>query len=224
MPLTQIIEKTRRIVELERGTMLKTQVFSESLPLVLYMSPVIDMTDDQFFEFCQINRDLRIERTAKGDLIIMTPAGGETSWRNSELVTALNIWAKQDGTGVVFDSSGGFILPNGATRAPDATWVKRSRLAVLTPAEKKKFLPLCPDFAIELRSPTDRLEDLQAKMQEYVDNGLKLGWLIDPEEKRVYVYMPHSQVECLKNPSEISGDPILLGFALDLEQIWRSGF
>jgi len=204
--------------------MLKTQVFNQKQSLVLFMSPVIDMTNDQFFDFCQLNRDLRIERTTEGDLVIMTPAGGETSWRNSELIIALGIWARQDGTGVVFDSSGGFVLPNGATRAPDAAWVKRSRLASLTPKEKKRFLPLCPDFAIELRSPTDRLKDVQDKMQEYIDNGLKLGWLIDPEEKQVYVYKPHNQVECLKNPSEISGDPILSGFLLDLEQIWQPGF
>ncbi len=204
--------------------MFKTQVFNQKQSLVLFMSPVIDMTNDQFFEFCQLNQDLRIERTTEGDLVIMTPAGGETSWRNSELIIALGIWARQDGTGVVFDSSGGFVLSNGATRAPDTAWVKRSRLARLTPEEKKRFLPLCPDFVIELRSPTDRLKDVQDKMKEYLDNGLKLGWLIDPEEKQVYVYKPHTQVECLKNPSEISSDSILSGFVLDLEQIWQSGF
>ena len=204
--------------------MLKTQVYSETLPLMLYMHPVIEMTDDQFFEFCQINRDLRIERTAEGDLIIMAPAGGETSWRNSELVTALNIWAKEDGTGVVFDSSGGFILPNGATKSPDASWVKRERLAALTAEQKKKFLPLCPDFAIELRSPSDPLPVVKDKMQEYIANDLQLGWLIDPEEKRVYVYRPGKPVELFENPSEISGEPTLPGFVLDLELIWQVAF
>ena len=204
--------------------MLKTQVFREGLPLVLFTRPAIDMTDDQFFEFCQINRGLRIERTAEGDLIIMTPAGGETSWRNSELVTALNVWAKRDGTGIVFDSSGGFILPNGATRSPDVAWVKRERLAVLTSEQKKKFLPLCPDFALELRSPTDRLQAVKDKMQEYIENGLKLGWLIDPEVKEVYVYTPDGQVELLENPSLLSGEPVLPRFVLNLEDIWTADF
>lgn len=204
--------------------MLKSQVFREGLPLVLFTRPAIDMTDDQFFEFCQINRNLRIERTAEGDLIIMTPAGGETSWRNSELVIALGNWAKQDGTGIVFDSSGGFILPNGATRSPDVSWVKRERLAALTSEQKKKFLPLCLDFALELLSPTDHLQAVKEKMQEYIDNGLKLGWLIDPEDKQVHVYAPDGKVKLLENPSEISGEPILPGFVLNLEEIWTADF
>ena len=196
----------------------------ENPPLRLHMQPIIEMTDEQFYDFCRINRELRIERTAEGDLIIMTPAGGETSWRNSELVTALNIWAKQDGMGVVFDSSGGFTLPNGATRSPDAAWVKRSRLATLSRAEKKKFVPLCPDFVIELRSPSDRLQDIQDKMQEYVDNGLRLGWLVDPEQRHLYIYDSTGQVNCLENPASVSGDPILPGFDLSLEKIWEVDF
>ena len=203
----------------------EAQVYSENLPLLLYMYPVIDLTDDdQLYEFCQLNRELRFERTAEGNLMIMTPTGGETSWRNSELIIALGNWAKQDKTGVVFDSSGGFILPNGAMRSPDAAWVKRPRLATLASAQKKKFLPLCPDFVIELRSPTDRLVDLQQKMLEYLDNGLALGWLIDPEERRVYLYRPPAQVETLENPSEILGEPDLPGFVFDLGAIWQSGF
>ena len=121
--------------------MTKTQLSIKGAPLILYLPPVIDLTEDQFFEFCQVNRDLRIERTAKGDLIIMPPTGWETSHRNSELTTALNLWAKQDGNGVASDSSGGFILPNGATRSPDVAWVKRSRLAALTPEPKKSSFP-----------------------------------------------------------------------------------
>ncbi len=153
--------------------MRKSQLLSENLPLLLYMQPVIDLTDDdRFYEFCQINRELRIERTAEGDLIITPPTGGETSWRNSELTTALTIWARQNGTGVVFDSSGGFRLPNEAMRSPDAAWVKRSRLATLSPEQKKKFLPLCPDFVIELCSPNDRLQDAQDKMR----NTWPMGW------------------------------------------------
>lgn len=203
----------------------KSQLYSENLPLLLYMHPVVDLTDDdQLYEFCQLNRELRIERTAEGNLMIMTPTGGETSWRNSELIIALGNWAKQERRGVVFDSSGGFILPNGAMRSPDAAWVKRSRLAALAPAQKKKFLPLCPDFVIELRSPSDRLEDLQDKMLEYLDNGLALGWLIDPEDRRVYLYRPPGQVERLENPSEISGEQILPGFVLNVQAIWHSDF
>ena len=133
-------------------------------------------------------------------------------------------WTKRDGAGVVFDSSGGFVLPNGAMRAPDVAWVRRSRLAELTPEQKKKFLPLCPDFAIELRSPSDRLEDLQDKMQEYIDNGLRLGWLIDPEERRVHIYLPESPVEILEHPSQISGGSILPEFVLNLQEIWEVNF
>ena len=204
--------------------MTQTLVQVENPPLVVHLRPLIHLTDDQFYELCQINRELRIERTAEGDLIIMPPAGWETSKRNADLTTALGVWAKQDRSGVVSDSSGGFILPNSAVRSPDAAWVRRSRLATLTPEQKKKFIPLCPDFVIELRSPTDRLSILQAKMQEYIDNGAQLGWLIDPEPKQVYVYRPNSPVECLENPSEISGDPVLPGFVLDLREIWETSF
>ncbi len=203
---------------------MKTQLSIEKAPLILYLPSVIDLTEDQFFEFCQINRDLRIERTAKGELIIMPPTGWETGRRNSDLTTALNLWAKQEGSGVASDSSTGFILPNGATRSPDAAWVKRSRLAALTPEQRKKFLPLCPDFVIELRSASDSVSDLQDKMQEYIDNGAQLGWLIDPQRKQVYVYRPHSPVECLENPSTLSGEPVLPGLVLELKDIWESGF
>ncbi len=196
----------------------------EYVPLRLQMGPVIEMSDDQFFEFCHLNRGLRIERTSKGDLIIMTPAGGITSQRNSELVTQLHIWAKKDGTGVVFDSSGGFNLPNGATRSPDAAWIKRSRLAKLTIEEKEKFIPLCPDFAIELRSSSDRLRDIQDKMVEYIANGLQLGWLIDPQDRQVFVYTPPNQIDHLQNPSHLSGEPLLAGFRLDLADIWTVDF
>ena len=208
----------------QEGTMTKTPLSIEPSSLTLRLSPVIDLTEEQFFEFCQINRDLRIEQTAKGDLIIMPPTGGETGRRNFKLNIPFGIWEKQDGSGVTFDSSTGFILPNGAKRSPDVSWVKRSRLARLTPAEKKKFLPLCPDFVVELRSASDSVKELQDKMQEYIDNGAQLGWLIDPENKRVYVYRPHSEVECLENPSTLSGEPVLPGFVLDLREIWEAGF
>lgn len=197
---------------------------SEGWPVVLQTCPAFEMSDEQFYEFCQQNRDWRIERTAEGELIIMPPAGGETGDKNAFVTAFLKIWSLQEGSGVAFNSSTGFDLPNGATRSPDAAWVTRSRLAVLTEEQKRKFLPLCPNFVIELRSPSDRLKTIQEKMQEYLDNGAQLGWLIDPSERRVYVYRPGVAVECLDNPANISGDPELPGFVLDLTRIWEASF
>ena len=196
----------------------------ENPPLVLHLRPAIDMNDQQFFDFCQINGDLRFERTAQGDIVIMTPAGGASGARNSEINLQLRQWAKKDGQGVAFDSSTGFILPNGATRAPDAAWVPRPRLAALTQEQKDKFLPLCPDFVIELLSPSDHLPTVKRKMQEYLANGAQLGWLIDPAHRRVYVYRRGAEIECLENPATLSGDPVLTGFFLSLEEIWEPGF
>ena len=204
--------------------MRKSQCSNESSQLLVHLHPVIGMTDDQFFEFCQINRELWIERTADGDLIIGPLKDCKTSRRNVEITTALAMWEKQNESGVAFGSATGFTLPNGAVFAPNAGWVRRSRLATLTREQKRKFLPLCPDFVIELRSPSDRLGDLQDKMQEYIDNGAQLGWLIDPGDKRVYVYRPDCEVECLENPSNISGEPVLAGFILDLGEIWEPDF
>lgn len=191
-----------------------------SLPLIVELQPVIELKDEQFYEFCQINRDLRIERNAQGELLIMPPTGGETGAQNAEITMQLRLWAKRDGTGVSFDSSTGFLLPNKAVRSPDAAWIKRSRWATLTAEQRKKFIPLCPDFVVELCSPTDDLSVLQAKMQEFLDNGAQLGWLVDPEARGVYVYRPQAPVECLENPDAISGDPVLSSFVLDLKEIW----
>jgi Uma2 family endonuclease len=190
-------------------------------PVVLRLKPVIQLTDDQLFELCQLNGDWRIEYTAQGELIVMPPTGGETSNRNMEITFQLQSWTRQDQTGVAFDSSGGFKLPNGAMRSPDAAWVRRSRLAVLTRDQKQKFLPLCPDFVIELRSPTDNLKALQDKMQEYMDNGAQLGWLIDPLTRRIQVYRPQRPPETIEAPSTVSADPLLPGFALNLQTIWE---
>jgi len=195
-----------------------------SLQMLLRFYPVITLTDDQFYNFCQINREMRIEKTGRGDILIMAPTGGETSRRNSELIAALVNWTKKDKTGVAFDSSGGFILPNGATRSPDAAWIKRSRLAGLTRKQKEKFIPLCPDFVIELRSPSDTLGTLQEKMQEYMDNGAKLGWLIDPVQKNFFIYRPDSNPECLENPEAVSGESVLPNFMLELDEIWEPEF
>ncbi len=194
--------------------------YTEHPPLVVRLRPVLELTEDQLLDLSSINRDLRLELTAKGELIVMPPAGGETSRRNIELAAQLWVWAKRDGTGVAFDSSGGFTLPNGAVRSPDASWVERSRLETLTPEQREKFLPLCPDFVIELRSPTDSLSVLRDKMQEYMNNGSRLGWLIDPRQKRVYIYRPEEPVQELKNPERISGVPVLPGFVLDLREVW----
>ncbi len=204
--------------------MSNAHLFKDDSRLILHFQPVIQLTEDQFFHFCQINRELRIERTAEGEVEVMVPTGGETGWRNSKLNIDLGTWAEQDGTGEVFDSSTGFILPNRATRSPDASWVKRSRLTSLSTTQKEKFLPLCPDFVIELRSPSDSLRVLQDKMQEYLENGAQLGWLIDQKNKTVYVYHPGRDVECLDNPATIAGDPVLPGFVLHLNRIWTAGF
>jgi Uma2 family endonuclease len=196
-------------------------VFSESRPLVLCLGPLRHkMTEEDFFHLCGANPELRIERTREGDLIVMSPAGAKTGNRNLKIGARLETWAESDGTGLAFDSSAGFILPNGAERAPDAAWVRRSRWDQLTEEQQEAFAPLCPDFVVELRSPSDDLQDLKAKMDEYVANGAQLGWLIDPFEKRVYVYRPGEVVACLDHPESVSGEPLLRGFTLHLRQVW----
>lgn len=191
-------------------------------PLVLHLGPVVQrMSDEEFYQFCQLHPDLRIERTSEGDLIIMPPTGGETGRSNFNLSGLFSNWVMADGTGVGFDSSTEFALPNGACRSPDVAWVRNERWEALTAGERKRFPPLCPDFVIELRSDTDRLSTLQAKMQEYIDNGAQLGWLIDPLKKKVWVYRPNAEVECLDNPESVNGDPVLAGLVLPLGRIWR---
>jgi len=180
----------------------------------------IKLTDRQFAQLCRENPELRLELTAKQELVIMAPTGSETGRRSGELFYAFMAWAKKDGRGISFDSSTGFTLPNGAIRSPDASWVKRKRWEALSKDQREGFAPLCPDFVIELRSRTDLLADLQAKMQEYIDNGACLGWLIDPIDKRVYVYRPSQPVEVLDDPALVSGDPILPGFALHVRELW----
>ena len=194
----------------------------DSFPLVMHLQPVLDLSDDQFYEFCQLNRELRIERTAQGELVIMPSAGWSTSEQNAEISMQLRLWAKRDGAGTTTDSSGGFVLPNKAVRSPDAAWIQHTRMATLTEEQKRKFLPVCPDFVIELRSPTDSLSLLQEKMQEYIDNGVRLGWLIDPSQRRVDICRPENPVERLENPDFVSGNPVLVGFTLDLREIWSS--
>ncbi|HEX9732280.1 MAG TPA: Uma2 family endonuclease [Thermoanaerobaculia bacterium] len=193
---------------------------SSPAPLTLQLGPTVRLDDDQLFEICSRNPELRVERTATGELILMPPAGGKTSDRNSEITTQLGLWTRRNKTGRAFDSSGGFTLPNGAMRSPDAAWVELERLRELTSTQKERFLPLVPTFVIELRSPSDTLSTVEAKLDEYVDNGVRLGWLIDPVRKRLHVYRPQAAVEILDKPATISGDPELAGFVLELAEIW----
>ncbi|MCA1623589.1 MAG: Uma2 family endonuclease [Acidobacteria bacterium] len=187
---------------------------------VLQFSPFLEMNDEQFFEFCQINRDLRIERNAQGEIIIMPPTGWETGDKNAEITTQLRNWTKKDERGRTADSSAGYKMPNGATVSPDASWILKERLEKVAPNKRRKFLPLAPDFVIELRSESDSLSKLKAKMQEYIENKVSLGWLIDPLERKVYVYRPNEEIKILENPVKVSGEPLLKGFTLNLKEIW----
>jgi len=189
-------------------------------PSLTINARALNLTDESFFYLCQDNRDLRLELNAQGELIVMGPTTSETGRRNANLIFQLCLWAQQDGTGECFDSSAGFTLPNGAKVSPDASWIKRDRYEALTEEEREQFAPLCPDFVIELRSKTDRLARLQARMVEYIENGAQLGWLIDPAAKRVYVSRPGSAVETFDEPETITGDPVLPKFVLQLREIW----
>ncbi|MBD2329889.1 Uma2 family endonuclease [Alkalinema sp. FACHB-956] len=173
-----------------------------------------------FYEFCRSNPDLRVERTAQGEVLVMAPTDSDTGNRLFNLVGQVGIWIEQDGTGLGFDSSAGFTLPNGATRSPDVSWIRRDRWEALTPEEQQSFAPLCPDFVIELKSASDRLEALQAKMQEYIDNGAQLGWLIDRQAQLVWIYRPNQAVEILDHPEMVIGDPELPGLGVNLRSIW----
>ncbi|MGK7897055.1 MAG: Uma2 family endonuclease [Xenococcus sp. (in: cyanobacteria)] len=180
----------------------------------------IDLTDEQFFQLCQNNRDLRFERTATRELIIMPPTGSETGARNADLTYQLRAWSRQNKLGKSFDSSTGFKLPCGAERSPDASWVKIERWNALTQTEKERFAPLCPDFVVELMSPSDSVEKTRAKMKEYMDNGARLGWLINRQQQQVEIYRLHQEVETLLSPQTLSGEDVLPGFVLDLAEIW----
>ncbi|MDJ0553956.1 MAG: Uma2 family endonuclease [Microcoleaceae cyanobacterium MO_207.B10] len=181
---------------------------------------VVDLTDEQFFQLCQKNKNLKFERNAKGDLIIMSPTGGETSNINAGLNAQLWNWNAQTKLGKIFDSSGGFKLPNGANRSPDASWIIIEKWNSLTPEQRTKFLPLCPDFLVELMSPSDSLSETQAKMKEYQANGMKLGWLINRKTQKVEIYRAGKDVEILDSPETLSGEDVLPGFVLDMSVIW----
>ena len=193
---------------------------NESTLLSVNLPDSESMTTEQFYEFCQLNRDLRIERTANGEVIVMPPAFSDTGNRNLKIGQQVGYWADRDGTGEAFDSSAGFTLPNGAIRAPDTSWIKLERWNALTEQQKASFAPICPDFVIELRSKSDTLKSLQAKMQEYIANGALLGWLIDRQNRKVYIYRPNQEAEILDHPESVSGDRILPGFMLQMAKIW----
>ena len=190
-------------------------------PVVVHFEPSkLRMNDEEFYEFCKLNPELRIERTSEGDLIVMAPTGGKTGRQNFILIGAMAQWVKSNRSGQGFDSSTVFSLPNGAKRSPDLSWVRNERWNKLTAAEQEQFPPICPDFVIELRSRTDSIKDLQTKMEEYIANGAQLGWLIDPLERRVHIYRPAVEPNVLDDPKNVPGEPLLEGFVLDVHELW----
>ncbi|ARV57509.1 hypothetical protein BZZ01_01660 [Nostocales cyanobacterium HT-58-2] len=190
--------------------------------ITINLKPVIELTDEQFYQLCRKNPDIKFERNAKGELIIIPPTGGETGNCNAEIIIDFGIWNRQTKLGKLFDSSTGFKLPNGADRSPDVSWIKQERWDALTPEQKEKFPPIAPDFVLELMSPSDDLQKTQEKMQEYMENQVKLGWLIDIKNRRVEIYRLGQTVEVLKSPTELSGEDILPGFILNLQSVFQS--
>jgi len=217
------IESQAPKAKTERASYLPVRVLPE-MRYSFFISIDGEWTDKDFDRLVQLNSEMRLELTAEGVIEIMPPPKGDTGAKNSRITAQLTMWADEDGTGVAFDSSSGFKLPNGATRSPDASWVEREKLAALSQKQRKEYFRLCPDFVIELRSLTDPLKRLKEKMDEYIANGAKLGWLIDPIERKVYIYRPNSEVEVLHDPEIVSGDPVLPGFKLDLVKIWEADF
>ncbi len=196
---------------------------TESSPAIAINIPptlTLTVTREQFVELSIANRELQLERTEAGELIVNPPTGGETGYRNSDLNGQLWLWNRQTKLGEAFNSSTGFNLPNGADRSPDAAWVRQERWDALTPKQKESFIPLCPDFVVELRSKTDNMEPLRVKMKEYMNNGARLGWLIDRKNRKVEIYRQSQDVEVLDNPATLSGEDVLPGFVLDLTEVW----
>lgn len=192
-----------------------------SSALVLQIPSSMQMTDEQFFDFCQVNRDLHIERNKFGEISIMPPTGGTTGNRGGNIFGQLWVWSEQDGTGITFDSSTGFKLSTGANRSPDASWIKLQRWNSLSPKQQERFAPICPDFVVELKSPSDNLQTLKEKMEEYIkEPGIQLGWLIDRKQRKVYIYRPGLPEECLDNPDTVSGELVLPGFILNMSKVW----
>jgi Uma2 family endonuclease len=211
--MSAVIDKVEEKIDLWNGFV------DQMFPLQLKINTKA-WTDEEYFNFCQQHKDLRIETNKDGDLIIMPPTGAETGDRNAELTTQLRNWAKKDKKGKTFDSSTEFELPSGAKKSPDASWILKDRYFALTQEERESFPPICPDFVAELRSRTDRLKPLQEKMAEYIENGVRLGWLIDPYQKKVHIYRQNGEIEILENPKTVSGEDVLEEFELDLEEIF----
>lgn len=184
------------------------------------LQPALDMTDDQFYQLCITNPDLRFERNAQGDLLIMSPTGGETGNRNVELATEFVLWNRQHRLGIVFDSSTGFKLPGGGDRSPDVAWVEQSRWDALTPEQRQKFPPIAPDVVLELLSLSDRLSMVQAKMQEYMISGVRLGWLINPQARQVEIYRQGQAPEVVTHPTHLFGETVLPSFELNMALVW----
>ena len=185
-------------------------------------SSITCLTDEQFDRLCMANPEIKFERTPAGELVIMSPTGGETGRNNATLIARFVLWNEQDNLGVVFDSSTCFRLPGGGDRSPDVSWIEQSRWDALSPEEQRKFPPICPDFVLELLSPSDNLFTTQKKMQEYLASGIKLGWLIDPENRQVEIYRQGQSVQMVSAPAELSGEAVLPGFVLSLNWFWRS--
>lgn len=192
-------------------------------PNIIDLSPIINLTDEQFYHLATSQPDqIKLERTATGEIVIVTPHGAETSNRNARVIAQVVVWADEhEDLGLAFDSDTEFNLPNGGSRSPNAAWISRERWEALTDREREVFPPICPDFVIELRSPTDRLKPLQDKMQEYLNSGLRLGWLINRQDKQVEVYRAGREKEVLRSPATLSGEDVLPGFVLKLEKIWQ---
>ena len=191
----------------------------EDTEALIFRPGLRPFSDEEFAEFCSKYPELRVEMNSEGEMMIMLPVISDGGRRNFNLTARFGAWVAADGTGVGFDSSTGFTLPNGAKRSPDLSWIKRERWDALTEEQKDSFAPICPDFVVELRSRSDRLRSLREKMEEYIENGAQLGWLIDPLEAKIHVYSPDAAVQMLDNPSEIAGEPLLKGFILKLEGI-----
>jgi Uma2 family endonuclease len=187
--------------------------------LTIDLSPIVQLTRTEFYKLCAANPDMKLERSPQGELIVMSPTGGETGSRNSDITTDLSLWNRQAKLGKCFDSSTGFSLPKGGDRSPDAAWIPLEKWDALTPEEKQSFLPLCPDFLIELLSPSDTWKQGQQKMAEYMENGCCLAWLIDPKSKRVAIYRQGKEIEILEAPTMLSGEDVLPGFVLNIQQI-----
>jgi Uma2 family endonuclease len=190
------------------------------MPLPLRFRPETPMSDEELMRFCAANDSVRVERDANGEILVMTPAGNRTGRKNTAIISALDKWAESDGRGYAFDSNTGFTLPDGSMRSPDAAWISSARWDALTDRDKDRFSPICPDFIIELRSPTDSLSDLKQKMEQWIANGAQLAWLIDPIEQEVSVYRSGVEIEVHHRPTSVQGSGIVVGFELVMARIW----